>query len=52
MRWVAIAVASIVTSGLTATAAAGSPAPTTRDAVDEYTVFRQYGTPRRAEGRV
>jgi predicted deacylase len=36
MRWVAIAVASIVTSGLTATAAADSPG-------DGYTVFRQYG---------
>ena len=47
--WVAIAVASIVTSGLTATAAADSPAPTTReaatrDAADGYTVFRPYGT--------
>jgi hypothetical protein len=36
MRWVAIALASIVTSGLTATAAADSPG-------DGYTVFRQYG---------
>ena len=45
--WVAIAVASIVTSGLTGAAAADSPAPTTREAAtreaDGYKVFRPYG---------
>jgi hypothetical protein len=49
MRWVAFAVASIVSSGFTATAAAGSPGTTTgeaatRDAAGGHKVFRPYGT--------
>jgi hypothetical protein len=48
MRWVAIAAASIVTSGLTATTAADSAGKTTREATRAaaggHTVFRQYGT--------
>ena len=50
--WVAVAVASIVTSGLAATAAADSPAPTARAAAtrDGYHGVPAVRDARRAEG--